>query len=173
MNPSRKMHLRGILIAIAILSPFSDRCFPVTFCELLLDMYHSTGQILPCILWYVLPKFSNSLFYNTWVWFLLTLKHISAYHRSNMFFSLVINSSRAGHYSSVEAQANTSGPNHVIVPAVKIWAKSTEFYIISQQNMWIIVNFHVQVNAVNCHSKFEVDSVMAQQLFKALKTIDT
>ena len=38
--------------------------------------------------------------------------------------------------------------------------------------MGVAVNFHAQVNAISCHSKFEVNLVMTEQLFNALKAIE-
>ena len=39
--------------------------------------------------------------------------------------------------------------------------------------MWLAVNFHVQVNVTSCHSNFEIHHVMTEQLFNALKAIET
>ena len=39
--------------------------------------------------------------------------------------------------------------------------------------MQIAVNFQVQVNATSCHSKFEIHHFMTEQLFNALKAIET
>ena len=39
--------------------------------------------------------------------------------------------------------------------------------------MQIAVNFQVQVNATSCHSNFEIHRVMTEQLFNALKAIET
>ena len=49
--------------------------------------------------------------------------------------------------------------------------KSPDFCIVA--NKIQVVNFHVQVNAASCGSKFEVHHVMAEQLFNALKAIET
>ena len=39
--------------------------------------------------------------------------------------------------------------------------------------MWITVNFQVQINATRYHSNFEIHSVVTEQLFNALKAIET
>ena len=39
--------------------------------------------------------------------------------------------------------------------------------------MGVTVNFHMQVNATSCHSKLEVHRIMTEQLFNALKAIET
>ena len=39
--------------------------------------------------------------------------------------------------------------------------------------MRVDVNFPVQVNATSCHSTFDIHQVMTEQLFNALKAIET
>ena len=59
------------------------------------------------------------------------------------------------------------------MPTANICMKSIELCIFSQLNTQVTVNFHVQVNATIWHSKFEVHQVMTEQLFNALKAIET
>ena len=41
------------------------------------------------------------------------------------------------------------------------------------QNDRIAVNIHVQVDATSCHLNFEIHRIMIEQLFNALKAIET
>ena len=61
------------------------------------------------------------------------------------------------------------------MPAAKIGTKSLliDLCIISQVNTGVGVLFHVQVNGASSQSKFEVNHVMAEKLFNALKAIET
>ena len=44
---------------------------------------------------------------------------------------------------------------------------------IRQNNTRVAIYFHVQVNVTSCHSNFVVHRVMAEQIFNALKAIET
>ena len=54
------------------------------------------------------------------------------------------------------------GQYRTVVPAAKNSMKSIEFCVISQLHVWVSVNFHMQVSATNCHSKFEFHQVMTE-----------
>ena len=88
-----------------------------------------------------------------------------------MLFLLVRSASYVGLYSSTVAQAGTI-PVHICYNSARCEniARKTQNYV-SLANT--ILNFHVQVNATSCHSNFEIHRVMNEQLFNALKAIET